>query len=145
MNDYMERLHPMMKYGNYIEVYNNVMWPQKETTEISYCLDRLRDVQFVYAISDRMKGGESRSEKRKKMADLKRGGVGGAGTPTRPLPRPPPPPLPPPLSSDLPFSKNKSQKPFLCNYIFLYVIETNVYKCIFPFDEDLYHCLHGND
>ena len=23
LNDYMERLHPMMKYGNFIEVYNN--------------------------------------------------------------------------------------------------------------------------
>ena len=22
-NDYMERLHPMMKYGNFIEVFNN--------------------------------------------------------------------------------------------------------------------------
>ena len=24
LNDYMERLHPMMNYGNFIEVYNNI-------------------------------------------------------------------------------------------------------------------------
>ena len=26
INDYMERLHPMMKYGNFIEVYNNIVY-----------------------------------------------------------------------------------------------------------------------
>ena len=36
INDYMERFHPMMQYGSFIEVYNNMQFMIPKVDDVNY-------------------------------------------------------------------------------------------------------------
>ena len=46
----MERLHPMMKYGNFIEVYNNQRYMSMNCNKFTHDIDEILENPMMYFI-----------------------------------------------------------------------------------------------